>query len=71
MFLCSDGDQIATKIICYTRSSSLIHQLPTVYPRSTDSTAEDKSSKQYIETLICEKVFVCISTFVLTYNLII
>ena len=54
--VCSDGDKIATKLICYTRSSSLVHQLPIVYPRSTVSTPENETSKQYIEAVIYEKV---------------
>ena len=48
--------KMVTKLICYTRSSSMIPQLPTVYPRPSDSTPEDNTSKQYIEALIYEKV---------------
>jgi len=62
----SSGDEIATKLICYTRSSSIIHHLPTEYPKTTDSASASEVSKQYIEALIFEKVFATIVTDLLT-----
>ena len=58
---CSNGDKIATKLICYTRSSSLVHHLPTVHPKPTDSTTpEDQTTILYIEAVIYHKVFITV-----------
>ena len=53
----SDNGKIATKLICYTRSTSSIHQLPAMYPRTTFSSVEGlQQSNGHIEDLICDKV---------------
>ena len=56
--LFSDDNKIATKLICYTRSTPSIHQLPAMYPRTTFSSAEElQQSNGHIEDLICDKVW--------------
>ena len=56
MYFSNDGT-VATKLICYTRSTSSIHQLPAVFPRTSFYTPEElQQSKYCIENLICEKV---------------
>ena len=52
------GDRkIATKLICYTRSTPSIHQLPAIYPTTTFSSAEElQQLNGHIEDLICDKV---------------
>ena len=52
----SDDDKVATKLICYTRSTPSIHQLPAVYPRATFSSAEEQQSNGHIEDLVYDKV---------------
>lgn len=49
--------KVATKLICYTRSTPTIHQLPAMYPRSASSSYEEfQSSDDLIKRIICEKV---------------
>ena len=56
--LFSGDNKIATKLICYTRSTPSIHQLPAMYPRTTFSSAEElQQSNGHIEDLICDKVY--------------
>ena len=51
-------NKVATKLICYIRSSPSIHQLPAVYPRTALShTEEFQSSDDLIKSLIYEKVY--------------
>jgi len=51
-------NKAVANIVCYTRSSPLIHQLPSMYPRSTYSTKEEQEkSKECIETLIHDQVY--------------
>ena len=45
--------KVATKMICYTRTTSTIHELPAVYPNSSLS---ELQSDNDIKNLICEKV---------------
>ena len=53
----SGDGKIATKLICYTRSTPLIHQLPAMYPRTKFSSTEElQQSNGHIEDLICDKV---------------
>ena len=53
----SNDEKVATKLICYTRSTSSIHQLPAVFPRTSFYSPEElQQSKNCIENLICEKV---------------
>ena len=54
----SNDNKVASKLICYTRSTQVIHQLPALYPRiaSFYSTEELQQSKHHIVDLICEKV---------------
>ena len=53
----SDDDKIATKLICYTRSTPSIHQLPAVFPRTTFYSAEElQKSNDLVKHLICDKV---------------
>ena len=53
----SGEDKIATKLICYTRSTPSIHHLPAVFPRTTFCSAEDlQKSNNVVEDLICDKV---------------
>ena len=57
--LCFSGNgKVATKLICYTRSTPSIHQLPAMYPRTTAlSSAEQlQQSNNLVEDLICDKV---------------
>ena len=62
----STGNKVAAKLICYTRSDSLIHQLPLMYPMSAYSTTEEfERSKNCIETFIHDKVYI-ISYYCLT-----
>ena len=57
MMYFSNDDKVATKLICYTRSTPSIHQLPTMFPRmSFCDTEELQQSKKCIEDLIYEKV---------------
>jgi len=57
-FIFSLENTIATKLICYTRSNSSIHQLPATYPRSALSTPEEfEKAEQLVEKLIYEKVW--------------
>ena len=52
----SNDNEVATKLICYTRSTSSIHQLPEMFPRTFYSDEEFHQSKMHIEDFICEKV---------------
>ena len=52
----SVNDEVATKIICYTRSTPAIHQLPAVYPNSALSSTELLQLSDSMRRLICEKV---------------
>ena len=52
----SENDEVATKIICYTRSTPAIHQLPAVYPNSALSYNEVLQLSDNMRRLICEKV---------------
>lgn len=53
----SGNNKVATKLICYTRSTPSIHQLPAVHPRRAFSSTEELlQSNKYIEDLICDKV---------------
>ena len=54
----SGDDKVATKVICYTRSSSSIHQLPVSFPKAAFSSAEElQQSTKYVKDLIYDKVF--------------
>ena len=56
MYFSSD-EKVATKLICYTRSTSSIRQLPAVFPRTSFYSPEElQQSKNCIENLICDKV---------------
>lgn len=53
----SNGKSVATKLICYTRTNSLISDLPEVYPRPAYFSAEDlEMYKKSIRTLIFDQV---------------
>ena len=60
----SNDDKVPAKLICYTRSSPSIHQLPAVFP--SHSTEELQQSKHIIENLISEKVTI---NHLITYTL--
>ena len=52
----SGNGKVATKLICYTRSTPSIHQLPAMYPRSLSSVEQLQQSNNLVEDLICDKV---------------
>ena len=54
----SGNGKVATKLICYTRSTPSIHQLPAMYPRITalPSAEQLQQSNNLVEDLICDKV---------------
>ena len=51
----SGNGKVATKLICYTRSTPSIHQLPAMYPKAALPSAEQPSN-DLVEDLICDKV---------------
>ena len=55
----SGNGKVATKIICYTRSTPSIHQLPPMYPRTTavSSTEQLQQSNNLVDDLICDEVY--------------
>ena len=57
MMCFSNDDGIATKIICYTRSTSSIHQLPPAFPSKSFFSAEElQQFKTSIKDLVCKEV---------------
>ena len=52
----SNGEKVPTKLICYTRSTPSIHQLPAVFPSHSTDHEELQQLKMFIEKLIIEKV---------------
>ena len=55
--LSSGNGKVATKLICYTRSTPSIHQLPVVHPKATFSSDKElQQSNDHIKNLICSKV---------------
>ena len=54
----SGNGKVATKLICYTRSTPSIHQLPAMYPKAALPSAEQPSN-DLVEDLICDKVYNC------------
>ena len=50
-----DRSVCPTKLLCFTRSSALIHQLPTEYP--TTATASTRTTTKDVENLVSEHIF--------------
>ena len=50
-----DRSVCPTKLLCFTRSSPLIHQLPTEYPAT--ATATTRTVTKYVENLVREHIF--------------
>ena len=49
-----------TKLLCFTRTSSLIHNLPSMYPSTIHSVAEQAD----LENNLCSQVYTCVPKLV-------
>ena len=74
MLYCSEPQTTPSKVLCFTRSSPFIHQLPAQYPSQALELQSKEDSKQILQVCMCAcnyvRIYVCMYVIMCACNYI-